>query len=80
MPRHLGVGEVTFNAKPDTLASKGEGWYTTTNAADVTDSQEKAALYFRATTSDLVLMRGADAAKRASLVQSKLLERRGLLV
>jgi hypothetical protein len=80
IPRHFGVGEITFNAKKETLATKGEGWYSTSNAADVTDSQTKSTLYFRASTSDLVVMRGADGAKRASLVQSKLLQRRELLV
>jgi len=76
-PESFGVGEITFtsDAAP---ATSGQGFFTTTSAADVSQTHKKFARYVRATPEDVALIRGGSRDQRRAIVERMLAERKSL--
>lgn len=74
IPTYFGVGEIVFRTT-GTIASQGEGWFSTSSASEVTNTLAKSTAYVRVSPDELTIMQGADRDKRAALVRAKLVER-----
>jgi len=75
IPRHYGVGTITFHVDPEQNASLAEGWFSSSNASDVKEAFVTATSYVRATSEELEALNGTDRDKRASVINAKLRDR-----
>jgi hypothetical protein len=75
IPRHFGVGTITFDVESGQHASVAAGWFSSSKASDVKDAFVTATSYVQATSEELEAVFGMDRDKRASVINAKLRER-----
>lgn len=80
IPTFFGTGKITFRDLTAGIATTADGWYSSSNSSDATQTLTKATTYLRATADEVSVMRGADRDRRAAMVQAKLVEREKLNV
>ena len=76
LPRYFGVGEMTFRKSEDSISSRAEGWFSSSDSSDVQSTITKSTVFVRATPEELVVINGTNHDQRDELIEAKLSERK----
>lgn len=72
IPQYFGVGEIAFRSEAGSTWFRGEGWFSSSKAADVRDALTKSTVYVRATPEEIAILQGTDRDNRSALIHAKL--------